>query len=326
MAKRSVTPTHDKDTHSAPTAPQGSTEFVYEAHGRVGLMDSGLGGLSVVKALRSLAPNLALDYYADSRYCPYGLRTPGFIRQRLLEITEHLTQQGAEVLVVACNTASAAGLEWLRTKRSVPVVGMEPAVKPATAATRNGKVGVLATGVTLEAQRFANLVERFAGGIQVFTEAAPELVGLVEAGCIHGPKVERIVAQKVQPLLEAGVDTLVLGCTHFPFLAPILSAVVGPRVKLIETGPSVAAQTVRVHREVTSPPLVLGGEPWKKNTDSPDRKSGKAPQTEPLHHPGVRLWSSGHPETTLARARILLGDLPIHQGDPKRATRTPIDS
>lgn len=213
----------------------------------IGVMDSGLGGLNVLAEIHRQAQHQNLIYYADTAHCPYGNKSVDFIRKRVHDITTELIEQGVSVMVLACNTASAAALDWLRTQVDIPVVGMEPAIKPAAAATKNGRVGVLATGVTLQADRFASLLERFASGIEVISEPAQEFVDLVEAGRLSGPDVERIVRDKLRPLIEARVDTLVLGCTHYPFLTPLFERLLPPNVTIIDPGPQVAAQALRVH-------------------------------------------------------------------------------
>jgi len=213
----------------------------------IGVMDSGLGGLNVLAEIHRQAQNLDLIYYADTAHCPYGNKSVDFIRKRVHDITSDMIEQGVSVMVLACNTASAAALDWIRTQVDIPVVGMEPAIKPAAAATKIGRVGVLATGVTLQADRFASLLQRFASGIEVISEPAQEFVELVEAGRLSGPDVERIVRDKLRPLIEARVDTLVLGCTHYPFLRPLFERLLPADVTIIDPGPQVAAQALRVH-------------------------------------------------------------------------------
>lgn len=211
----------------------------------IGLFDSGLGGLSVARAVRAVLPRHDLIYLADSAYCPYGPLATAQVRERALFCARWLVAHGAAVIVVACNTASSAALDVLRTTLEVPVVGMEPGIKPAVVATRTGKVAVLATSGTLQGDRFGRLVEQFAHGVTVRTVACPAMVDLVEAGLLHGADAEAVVRGYVAPLLADGVDTFVLGCTHFPPLAPVI-ATVAPEATLIDTGPAVAAQTARV--------------------------------------------------------------------------------
>lgn len=211
----------------------------------IGLFDSGLGGLSVVRALRSALPQHDLLYFADTAYCPYGPLPRTAIQARALVATRWLIEQGAQLVVVACNTATAAAAELLRAQFSLPIVAMEPGVKPAVAATRSGRVAVLATQSTLRAERFAGLVQRFANGIQVQTVACPHFVQLVEAGELSGPYATAVVNDQIAPLVAAGVDTLVLGCTHFPPLRPLIAAA-APVATIVDTGPAVAAQTARL--------------------------------------------------------------------------------
>jgi glutamate racemase len=222
----------------------------------VGIFDSGVGGLSVLAAIRRQLPDVPLCYVADGRFCPYGARGETEIRDRSLAIGEALVQRGASRLVVACNTASAAALEALRARWPIPVVGLEPAVKPAVAATKAGRIGVLATPRTATSVRLARLIDRYAGGVEVRVVAAPHLVTLVERGDLEGPTVEAELRAVLQPLLNWGADVLVLGCTHFPFLRPEIARVVGPDVRLLDSGDAVARRTReligRREAEVTS--------------------------------------------------------------------------
>lgn len=212
----------------------------------VGVFDSGVGGLSVAREIRRLLPAEDLLYFADSAHCPYGTKTPDQIVARSVSICRFLLQKGSKILVVACNTASIAGLDRLRKHFNVPIVGMEPAVKPATEATRNGIIGVLATGVTLSGDRFSSLLERFGNGAHVITQPCPGLVELVEAGKLEGPELDKLLDKYLKPLLEKGVDTVVLGCTHYPFLRRAVQEIAGPGICVIDTGEAVARQVQRV--------------------------------------------------------------------------------
>lgn len=215
--------------------------------GPIGLFDSGLGGLSVMREVRALLPAEDLLYFADSAYCPYGSRSETEIRRRAMTIAAFLRQQGAKMLVVACNTASVAALERLRARYpDWPIVGMEPAVKPAVAATRNGRIGVLATTVTLHGERFANLLRRYAQGVEIFSIPGSGLVERVEAGQVDTPETEALLRGLLAPLQAAQVDTLVLGSTHYPFLRAAIQRIMGPAVAIVDSGAAVARQVRRV--------------------------------------------------------------------------------
>jgi glutamate racemase len=212
----------------------------------IGVFDSGVGGLSVLREIRTLLPAEGLLFVADSGYAPYGARPAEQIQQRSATITEFLVDQGVKCVVVACNTATAAAAELLRERFDVPIVAMEPAVKPAVAATRTGVVGVLATVGTLQSARFAALLDRFGGDVTVVTEPGVGLVERIEAGDLTGPETRRIVEQRVRPMLEAGADVIILGCTHYPFVAPLIAEVAGPEVTIVDTGPAVARRLADV--------------------------------------------------------------------------------
>jgi glutamate racemase len=210
------------------------------AHAPIGVFDSGVGGLSVLREIRALLPHEHLIYIADSRYTPYGNKPQAFIQQRSIDLAEFLCRHEAKAIVIACNTATAAAAELLRGRLSVPVVGMEPAVKPAAAASHNGRIGVLATEGTLKSARFAALLSRFADGLEVHTQPCHGLVEQVELGATDHPATRAILARYLAPLTHAGVDTIILGCTHYPFLKPLIADVVGPDIALIDTGGAVA--------------------------------------------------------------------------------------
>ena len=208
----------------------------------IALFDSGLGGLSVLREVRSRLPQHDLLYLADTAYCPYGTKPDSFVQQRSLQIARFLLDYGVRLLVVACNTASSAALEVLRAELPIPIVGMEPGLKPAIAATHNGTIGVLATSGTLAGERFARLVERFAYQQTVITQPCPGLVEQVERGAIDDPTTDALLKQYIEPLLAEGVDTVVLGCTHYPFLRKPITRIVGSDIMIIDTGPAVARQ------------------------------------------------------------------------------------
>ena len=217
--------------------------------GPIGFFDSGVGGLSVMKEVRRLLPAEDLVYFADSAHCPYGAKPVEFIRGRAYAICDFLIGMNVKLLVVACNTISVAALDILREKYSVPVIGVEPAVKPAAAATVNGKIGVIATGVTLAGERFDSLVKRFGNGLEIFTQPCPGLVEAVESGRWDSRETEELVAGFLDQLLARGVDTIILGCTHYPFLRPVVEKLAGSGIKVIDSGEGVARQVARVMEE-----------------------------------------------------------------------------
>lgn len=209
----------------------------------VGVFDSGVGGLSVLHEIRERLPAESLLYVADSGFVPYGEKPPEVIETRSRAIAEFLLARGAKALVLACNTATASAVADLRARYSLPIIGMEPAVKPATQATRSGVVGVLATTGTLRSAKFAALLDRFAGSsVQVLTQPCPGLVECVERGELNGPYVTELLNSYTQPLLAAGCDTLILGCTHYPFLRPLLQQLLPEDIRLVDTGAAVARQ------------------------------------------------------------------------------------
>jgi len=214
-------------------------------HLPVGVFDSGVGGLTVVQAIRRRLPSVDILYVADSGHAPYGDQPPERVRERACEITRFLVKQGARAVVVACNTATAMAVEQLREQFTLPVIAMEPALKPAAAATRNGVIGVLATAGTLESERYRQLQQRHGEQLQVIGRVCRQWVELVERGELCGAAAREQVAAEIQPLLDAGADTLVLGCTHFPLLAPLIAELAGPAVRLIDPAPAVAEQLAR---------------------------------------------------------------------------------
>lgn len=215
--------------------------------GGIGLFDSGVGGLSVLRAVARELPQHNLVYFADQKYCPYGPRPPQEIIALSTRIAQFLIRKHCRVIVVACNTASAAALYSLR--ESFPdthFIGMEPAVKPAASATRSGKIAVLATGGTLNGGLFANTRNEFAQAVEVLTVYPQDWVDRVERGDIDSPETFASVQRVIVPLLEAGVDEIALGCTHYPFLAPLIETIVQGRATLLDPSDAVARQTSRI--------------------------------------------------------------------------------
>lgn len=211
----------------------------------IGIFDSGIGGLSVLREIRALLPNENFVYVADQAHVPYGSRSLSEIQQFSESISRFLLTQEVKLIVVACNTASAAALSFLRQRfPHISFVGMEPAVKPAARRTQSGKVGVLATAGTFSSERYADLMARFAQDVAVFEDPCLGLVGAIEGGEFE--ESERLLQEITFPMLDAGVDTFVLGCTHYPFVIPTLRRVVGTAVSIIDPGPAVARQVQRV--------------------------------------------------------------------------------
>lgn len=213
----------------------------------IGIFDSGIGGLSVLREIRRQLPGEALLFLADQAHVPYGPRPLEEVRRFAQAISEYLIAQGAKLVVVACNAASAAALHHLRQVfPGTPFVGMEPAVKPAAETTHSGVVGVLATPATFQGALYASVLERFAGGVTVLQDTCPGLVGQIEAGEIISQKTRRILEQALLPMLASGIDTVVLGCTHYPFVIPIIQEITGDGVRVIDPAPAIARQVSRV--------------------------------------------------------------------------------
>lgn len=215
--------------------------------GPIAVFDSGLGGLSVLRHLPSLLPAEDLIYFADQAHVPYGPRPASQVRAFCHTITGFFVELDAKIVVVACNTATAAALDELRLAYPhLPFVGMEPAVKPGAAATRTGKVGILATAGTFESQRYTDLMARFARDVTLHENPCTGLVPLIEAGSLDSVETHALLRRCLQPMLDAGVDTLVLGCTHYPFVLPLIREIAGPDVQIIDPAPAVVRQTRRV--------------------------------------------------------------------------------
>lgn len=224
----------------------------------IGVFDSGVGGLSVWRCLRAELPDLPLLYFADQAHVPYGSRPASEIQTFCQAITHFLLRQQVQLVVVACNTATAAALNYLRqTFPHVPFVGMEPALKPAVQLTRTGKIGVLATATTFQSQRYASLMARFAQEVELLENPCVGLVELIERGELESQATRQLLEKVVEPMCTAGVDTLILGCTHYPFVLPLIQQIAGSAVQIVDPAPAVARQTRRVWQEKG---LVQGGE------------------------------------------------------------------
>ncbi|MEX2584141.1 MAG: glutamate racemase [Gemmatimonadota bacterium] len=235
----------------------------------IGIFDSGLGGLSVAREVRLRLPGEALLYLADSAYCPYGGRPLDEIRDRSVAVTRALVDAGAKLVVAACNTASGAAIELLRETFDVPIVGLEPAVKPAANSSRKHRIAVLATPATLRTDRFNRLVDNHGPGVDVVKVPCPGFVELVEAGDVDGENALKVIREVLDPVIQADVDRVVLGCTHYPFLRDSVSAVLGEGVEILDSGAAVARQVERVLR-------------------NNDLLSGPG-------EGGIRIWTTGEP-------------------------------
>ena len=213
----------------------------------IGVFDSGVGGLSVLREIRTLLPAQPVYYFADQAHVPYGSRQIEEVRAFSHGITRYLLNLGARLIVVACNTASVASLSSLREEYPhIPFVGMEPAVKPAAEQSHNGRVGVLATEATFHTAMYASVVERFARDVILLEDPCPGLVAQVEKGDLNGEQTRTILMKAIDPMLAAGVDTIVMGCTHYPFVIPLIQSIAGPDVRVIDPAPAIARQTRRM--------------------------------------------------------------------------------
>lgn len=280
---------NDAGDHSPSEPPQ---RHLPHPDGTIGVLDSGVGGLSVLVHLRRLLPAEDLVYFADQAHIPYGPRPAGEIQAFTAAITRFLLARRAKIIVVACNTATAAALDYLRESfPQLPFVGMEPAVKPAALHTRSGKVGVLATPSTLNSHRYAGLMARYAAGIEVYEDPCSGLVQLIEAGSLDSPETRALLRRVVKPMLVAGVDTLVLGCTHYPFIRPLLEEIAGEGVTIIDPAPAVARHTRFVLQQ--------------HQLDRPLRQQAAA-TVDPVGN--LRCYTSGHPRRLEALARLVLED------------------
>lgn len=272
---------------------------------KIGVFDSGEGGLSVLKEITRLLPEAEYIYYSDNAHCPYGEKSPEYIQNRARAITERLLKEGADVIVVACNTATAAAISVLRSEYSdassqevrdrvqmltggrhdhICFIGMEPAVKPAALGTRTGVVGVLATAGTLKGSKYLKTKESVDDQVNVFEHVGRGFVELVEEGRLSGIEAEDVVKASLGPLLSAGADIIVLGCTHYPFLLPVLQKVAGPDIRFIDPAPAVARQLVHV---LERDGMLSAGEA----SSALARNVSAVPSS-----PHVKLLSSGDPE------------------------------
>ncbi len=260
----------------------------------IGVFDSGSGGLSVLREILRVLPGERFAYYADNANCPYGERTPEFIQNRSRAITEHLLSLGAQIIVVACNTATAAAISTLRNEYPVRFIGMEPAVKPAALSSKTGVIGVLATAGTLKGSKYLTAKGIYEDDVKIVEHVGQGFVELVENGILDGQRAEETVRNSLQPLLDAGADRIVLGCTHYPFLRDVIQRVAGPGVQIIDPAPAVARHLIDVMKEegLLSPVA----EP-----DSPVASTPAAPVAEPVDATSITSTSpvTGQPDIEL---------------------------
>jgi glutamate racemase len=234
-----------RDAERSPyTLDQEKSGLAGKAEAPIGVFDSGAGGLTILSALRQELPYENYIYYGDTAHCPYGTRSDTEIIELSIQVGRFLIEQGVKLIVVACNTASQAALNTLRaTFTSIHFIGVVPAVKPAARATKKGRIGIAATNQAAKAFYLRQLIDEFAGGIQAYAVGCPELVTLVERGELDGPVVEETVKQALQPILKEDIDVIVLGCTHFPALRPVIERITAHQVHIIDSGSAVARRT-----------------------------------------------------------------------------------
>ncbi|MBI2732598.1 MAG: glutamate racemase [Aquabacterium sp.] len=258
------------------------------AHTHIGVFDSGLGGLSILRALHARLPLADLTYVADSGHAPYGERDVEFIVARSQAICDFLVQRHVDAIVVACNTATAAAIHLLRHSHpGLPIIGVEPGVKPAVARSINKRIGVLATPSTLASEKYKRLIESHGHGATIVPQACPGLAKEIEAGDLSTPALQALVARFAEPLREAQVDTVVLGCTHYPFVAPLFQTALGTAVTIMDTSEAVAQHTARL---------------CARHHAAPDKR-----QMDHKFAGNIHLFSSGNPQHLADVARHWLG-------------------
>ena len=216
--------------------------FRHLHHQPIGFIDSGVGGLSVLREVKKILPREQVIYIADAAFAPYGEKSAEAVRARMTKLTDYLVQQNIKALVIACNTATAAAIDSLRARYAIPIIGVEPALKFAAAVTRSHVVGVLATAGTLASKRYVNLARRYGQEINILAQACPDLVKQIERQPFNCLETEAMVKHYVTPMLGAGMDTLVLGCTHFPIVKSMIRTVTGNKVNILDTALPVAHQ------------------------------------------------------------------------------------
>lgn len=251
----------------------------------IGMIDSGVGGLSVLREIHALLPDTSIQYIADTAWCPYGVRSAEEIRNRTSALTKLLIEQGAELIVIACNSATIAAIEALRAQFPVPFIGMEPGVKPAAALTKTNTIGVLATELSLKGDKFLHLVSTHARDLRVITQPCPKFVELVEAGTLEGELVESAIIEYTHDMMAASADVLILGCSHYPFLRPALETSLPDHIQLIDTGSALARRAAELKPQKTTSPsisILTTGSPEKINSLLPKLTPGLSAECQPL--------------------------------------------
>ncbi len=220
----------------------------------IGVFDSGVGGLSIAKCIAQQLPHENIIYIADSLHAPYGEKSVEFIIERVNIIAEQLIAKGVKAIVIACNTATVNAIEQLRAKVNIPIIGVEPAIKPAAKQSISKKVAILATKATSENQRFKDLIDLHHNGAEVLIQPCPGLVEFIEQGKQNSDDCNALLKQYIDPLIAQGIDTLVLGCTHYPFVQKQISIIAGPQVTIIETAAPVTLQLTKklVERKINA--------------------------------------------------------------------------
>ncbi len=212
----------------------------------IGIFDSGVGGLSVFKEIYRELPNQKYIYVSDNGYCPYGPRPREEVISRAVSITDYLISKGAEIIVVACNTATAAAIEYLRSNYSISFVGMEPAIKPAAIHSKSGVVGVLATKGTFKGELYLKTSSKFASNVEVLEQVGEGLVELVENDLSHSNQAYELLRKYLTPMIEKGADHIVLGCTHYPFLSDVIRDIVGDKMEIVNPAPAIAKRVAEI--------------------------------------------------------------------------------
>ena len=263
-----------------------------------GIFDSGSGGLSVFREIYRLLPDEEYLFFSDNANCPYGNKPVSFIQNRCQTITDFLLDKGADIIVVACNTATAAAINVLRERYKIKFIAMEPAVKPAAMSSVTGVIGIMATAGTLHGSKYLTTKGRFEKDVMIVESVGEGWVELVENGLIEGPEVEKAVSASLQPLLKAGADSIVLGCTHYPFLAESIKKIAGPEVRVIDPAPAVARHLIYV--------MVQEGLIEEKTATKVLAKTIEMTEAEnneedvqkiwPDTKPNIGLYTSGNPE------------------------------